>query len=235
MESGEAWISILKDTEVGGYDLLVFFVILIGIVLILAFIFRERIKDTFYRPIIDLQAGPFFLEAEQASVTDSKGENEVPAYFLHLPVINKGSKAVNIEGKIASVEEEKEGAFSEIEGLRKIYLNWNHEEYQLLSALNKKGARELILGCITDPKAKNKPEFEELYKSVGLADGAAPFLLEPTFTPNTRPVILKPGRYRINLKISGSNMKQSVTRTIELEFSGAWSDAPEKMAQISIV
>jgi hypothetical protein len=124
---------------------------------ILAFIavFQDHLRDLFYSPKLDIELGPFYLGANQVPIRDKISKRFLAnAYYLQIPVTNKGATAKEIEIFIKKIEKEVNSKFQVIESFSSMSLNWSHYDHPILHRIHKNSSRECTLGRIVDPKRK---------------------------------------------------------------------------------
>jgi hypothetical protein len=193
-------------------------------------VYRDTIRQWFYRPKLHLRPGPFYPDSNIVRLScDRVKEGFVKACYLQLEVINKGlsSSAQLVEVYVEKLEKFDGKRFQEDKKFYSMNLLWRHYDQPVLNAIPPRSRRFCTIGRISDPQYKSLVGDD--YTDLQLPNDLSPFRLHLAAIPNTRNDLLPPGKYRLTLAIGGSNSGKAKIKRIVIQFSGQWRENARDM------
>ncbi len=158
--------------------------------------------------------------------------DKLNCYYFRLWVENIGrERAEKVQIFISKVMKlHADGKYRVEKSFLPMNLKWSHSQLSAFGPeIYAEGISPLMgkhcdLGHVIDPAHQVKVG-ENL---TGVVPGETVFVLDLEVAPNTRSHLLAPGKYRMDLRIAAGNLLP-ITKRIELNLTGKWSDDEAKM------
>ena len=153
-------------------------------------------------------------------------------YWLRLWVKNEGrTRAEKVQVFAEQLARRAaDGTFKIVEDFLPMNLRWSHAQNPegfpevFADAISREMGRHCDLGRVVDPSC-----LVDLGESLNdVPPGKTDLALELEVKPNTRTHLLRPGDYRLSLRIGAANAGP-VTAVVELNHTGEWFSDPQRM------
>ncbi len=193
---------------------------------VLVALFRETIFLRVRRPKLTVRLTGTPPDCHMTTWTLPNG-GQIPCCFLRLRVENTGrSAAHHVEAFLADVfSKDADGTFRPTEPrFLPMNLVWSHTRLPYVEALVPHMPRHCDLAHVLDSKQAHP----WLRLPAHIPQGKAYAVLETEVQPNTFSSFLKPGTYRLELRVGADNAKPQSFR-IDLSLSGDWFPDEEGM------
>jgi hypothetical protein len=193
-------------------------------------LFRDEIRAIWSKPRFAVLAKLASPHCHLSELTRRDKSGTVvwrqPCYYLRLWIENEGrSAAEGVQVFVAKLlREHADNEFREESAFLPMNLKWSHTGEVFAKRIAAGMGRHCDLVSIVHPAGKAEAGFE-------LPSGPTKGVigrLELEAVPNTRSDLLKPGNYRLVLKVASSNTKPNVV-TIQLKIKGGWADTEAAM------
>jgi hypothetical protein len=193
---------------------------------VLVALFREDLVSIWRRPILDLrlQTGP--PDCQKTPLISINGGQPIgDAYYFRLWVFNDGRlRAEDVQIFAASlIYKMADRSFEPVRDFLPMNLVWSH------SLTSKQGPEIFAKGI--SPEMGKHCDLGFIEQPHGGDDLC--FALAVEAIPNTGSHKLKPGIYKLELKVAASNSKP-VTKYLEMNITGKWSEDENKMLKENI-
>jgi len=204
---------------------------------VLVALFKDAAVRWWRRPklIVSIKPGPpdcvkteFHYTVQRTALTFVTAD----CYWLRLWVRNKGSTRADKVQVFAEglTKRTADGSFKAVEDFLPMNLRWSHTPNPdvlpevFADGISPAMGKHCDLGHIVDPTSCT-----DVGESLdGVAPGKTVFALELEVKPNTRSHLLRPGTYRLKLRIGAANARP-VTAILELNHTGEWLSDPQRM------
>ncbi len=150
---------------------------------------------------------------------------EAISYYFRLWIKNDGKVRAEKVQVFAEKLRRKaaDGTFLPVEGFMPMNLRWTHSGEIFTEGISPLMGKHCDLGHISHPA-----DLIDLQEDHPDAWGKTVLALELEAKPLTKSHLVEPGKYKLTLKIAGSNCKP-VTTTLEITLTGDWHDDAGKM------
>lgn len=203
-------------------------------------LFAERISRLWFKPklevLFDINNPVFYhktkhrVNKEIAELTD--------CYYVSLQIENKGNKSAdNVETIIYELEKQEPESkrFEKVDSFLPLNLKWAYTGDSCLKTLNPGISKYVNLGHINDPKFTHATVKSER-SLLGIDDTTTLiFNFEVDFKPILGTYLLRPGTYRVKLKVSCSNIEKPTEKVLTIEQKGTWDDDRNAMITDGVV
>jgi hypothetical protein len=200
---------------------------------VLVALFKEEITRLWRRPGLDAAirlSAPDCHKTEMIFSNPRTGEviARGDCYYFRIWVENKGNLRANRVQVFAAklLRQHADGSFKEEKQFLPMNLKWSHSQIKpeiFAEGISPSMGKHCDLGHILDPELRNK-----MQQSVDADEDETLFELDLEVAPNTLSHILRPGLYRLELKIAAANAKP-ISRTLEINLTGKWYGDENRM------
>ena len=209
--------------------------ILAGSAFAIAFL-SPIIKDWLVSPNLDFEFehGPpccHLTEMLRFQLMDGKPCNRTrfPVYYFRFVVVNNGrSPAYDYDVVLENVwERDAAGNFDKWKNFSLCNLKWAGGPPKAVPKTIHHNRRVFCdIGRIHHPDNKDESAYIGFSKEERRANK---LLFEIPESPFSQPDSLVPGKHRIEVSVYGSNIRNKITKTFNISWSGTWQDTEEKM------
>ncbi len=201
---------------------------------VLTALFKDEILRLWRRPKLTVSIALAPPDCHKTALTyPAPGRSRsIDCYYLRLWIQNDGrTRAERVQVFVAKLLRYKaDGSFKQDEGFLPMNLCWSHRQQALggpeifAEGISPEMGKHCDLGHIADPNFRK----EVGYDLAGVSEYETILCLDLEIRPNTLSHLLRPGRYRLQLRIAAANCAP-VTTTIELTITGKWFAHQEQM------
>jgi hypothetical protein len=211
--------------ELRGVELATWVGAIATLLAVIVALMKDDIVGFWRRPKLQLSLNPFAPDCHKIRIDlINRGTGAVirsmDSYYLRLWIENKGNvRATDVQVFAAALHRKHaDGNYKAEAGFLPMNLKWSHSQLSpagpeiFADGLSPQMGKHCDLGHIARPENTDHALLE----------------LDVEVTPNTMTHILRPGEYKLELKIAASNSKP-IKRFIEINLTGKWFDDEEKM------
>jgi hypothetical protein len=197
---------------------------------VLVALFGREFTKFLFRPKLRMVAALDPPACHRTTTTVLPMRLQIPTYFLRLWVENYGSSAAENVQVFASRlfrERAANGDFEQIRTFAPMNLRWTHAElgHQVFAErINPGMGRHCDLACIYEPAQAQHVQAT----LTGVPAGSPVLCWALEVPPATKSHLSPPGKYHLELKIAGSNVRP-ITRIVEVTLKDEWHQDEQKM------
>jgi len=164
------------------------------------------------------------VDGQSGHVLGERIVSSADCYYYRFRVLNRGrGTARNVEVYAAELSERQaDGSFALVGSFLPMALVWSHRDGQPSSIDLHPGTwRFCDLGKVVDPAKRASIPGEDSPR-LGVPSDQAMLSLKVETPSTNRGHLLRPGTYRLTLRVSAANCAKPLTRGMEVSFPGEW-------------